>query len=154
MSRALKRRLRAERADRPDIVTFVTDPRYLGRAIGARLSVAQRTLLKGCYGQAEELEVWQEATQRAYPAREFLEVTVVAGNRAGKDSRFLAPVRLYEAIYGGFVVNVGETAVVVCVAPGTGISGPDPLPARTVEPSVPVPSPDPLPVRPTTTAML
>jgi len=136
MSRALKRRLRAERADRPDIVTFVTDPRYLGRAIGARLSVAQRTLLKGCYGQAEELEVWQEATRRAYPAREFLEVT------------------LYEAIYGGFVVNVGETAVVVCVAPGTGISGPDPLPARTVEPSVPVPSPDPLPVRPTTTAML
>src|SRR5713101_10084199 len=94
-ARALKRRLRAERVDRPDIVTFVTDPRYLGRAIGARLSVAQRTLLKGCYGQpltAEELEVWQEATRRAYPALEFLEVTVVAGSRAGKASRFLAPV--------------------------------------------------------------
>jgi hypothetical protein len=48
--RALKRRMRVEREDRPDIVTFVTDPRYLGRSIGARLSVAQRTLLKGCYG--------------------------------------------------------------------------------------------------------
>ena len=45
-ARALKRRLRAERSDHPDIVTFVTDPRYLGRSIGTRLSVAQRTLLK------------------------------------------------------------------------------------------------------------
>ena len=118
-ARALKRHMRAEREDRPDIATFVTDPRYLGRSIGARLSVAQRTLLKGCYGQPltdEELEVWQEATRRDYPALEFLEVTVVAGSRAGKDSRFLAPVLLYEAIYGGFVVNVGETAVVACVA--------------------------------------
>ena len=42
-ARALKRRMRAEREDRPDIATFVTDPRYLGRSIGARLSVAQRT---------------------------------------------------------------------------------------------------------------
>jgi len=31
-------------------------------------SLAQRTLLKGCYGQPltdEELEVWQQATRRA-----------------------------------------------------------------------------------------
>jgi len=39
-----------------------------------------------------------------------------ARKRRERDSGFLAPVLLYEAIYGGFVVNVGETAVVACVA--------------------------------------
>jgi len=124
-AREARARLRAERfrrqrrADRPDILTFVTDRRYLGHSIGAKLSVPQRTLLKGVYGLPltdAELEVWTEATRRPYPAIEFQEVTVVAGSRAGKDSRFLAPVLLYEAIYGAFTVNPGETAVIPCVA--------------------------------------
>ncbi len=82
--RALKRCMRAEREDRP------------GRSIGARLSVAQRTLLKGCYGQPltdEELEVWQEATRRDYPAIEFLE-------GGGRDVIITSPEALGRAMEG------------------------------------------------------
>ncbi len=111
--------LRQRRMDCPDIDTFVTDRRYLGNSIGEKISLPQRVLLRGCYGMRltkAELGVWAEATQRAYPGIEFQEVTVVAGSRAGKDSRFLAVVVLYEAIYGAFTVNIGESAVIPVVA--------------------------------------
>src|SRR5712691_4388023 len=111
--------IRQRRTDRPDIGTFVSDRRYLGNSIGEKISLPQRVLLKGCYGMPlteAELAVWAEATQRAYPGIEFQEVTIVAGSRAGKASRFLAVVVLYEAIYGAFMVNVGESAVIPAVA--------------------------------------
>jgi hypothetical protein len=121
-ARALQRAeqlLRRRRTDRPDIETFVRDRRYLGNSLGEKISVPQVVLLKGCYGlplTEVERAVWAEATQRPYPGIEFQEVTVVAGSRAGKDSRFLAVVVLYEAIYGAFTVNVGESAVIPVIA--------------------------------------
>ncbi len=82
----------------PSIVDFVTDPQLLGLS----LSPAQRTLLKAIYGlplDAEELALWEQCTGRAvYPARPFAEATVIAGARAGKDSRIAGPIVCYEAV--------------------------------------------------------
>jgi len=48
-------------------------------------------------------DLWREWTGRdAYrPGHRFGEVTVVAGARAGKDSRIAAPIACYEAVFGG-----------------------------------------------------
>src|SRR5262249_54869593 len=76
----------------PDIVTFVTDPRFLGLSI----SDAQETLLRGVYGEPlanqEQHEIWRLCTERDYPAHAFSEVTVISGARGGKDSRIAAPI--------------------------------------------------------------
>ena len=86
----------------PDIIEFVTDPQLLGLTV----SPAQETLLRGIYGlplpSADHLDLWHQCTGReTYPAQPFGEVTVIAGARAGKDSRIAAPVVLYEALFGG-----------------------------------------------------
>ncbi len=48
----------------------------------------------------------------------FGETTVVAGARAGKDSRIAAPIVCYEAIFGGHEKNLakGEKAIIPLVA--------------------------------------
>ena len=103
----------------PDIVEFVTDPQLLGLTV----SPAQETLLRGIYGlplpSADHLDLWRQCTGRTtYPAQPFGEVTVIAGARAGKDSRIAAPVVLYEALFGGHDAHLarGERAVIPLVA--------------------------------------
>lgn len=102
----------------PSIVDFVTDPQLLG----LQVSPAQRTLLKAIYGlplDDEELALWRQFTGRAsYPNHGFSEVTVIAGARAGKDSRIAAPVAVYEATFGGHERHLsrGERAIIPLVA--------------------------------------
>src|SRR5881409_2291471 len=102
----------------PSIADFVTDPQLLG----LHVSPAQRTLLKAVYGlplDAEELALWQQCTGRVrYPAQPFAEVTVVAGARAGKDSRIAAPIVVFESVFGGHERHLarGERGVIVLVA--------------------------------------
>jgi hypothetical protein len=104
---------------RPDIVEFVTDPQLLGLSV----SPAQEVLLRGIYGLplvgAEQLDLWKLCTGReTYAAHPFGEVTVLAGARAGKDSRIAAPVAIYEALFGGHHerLSKGERAMIPVVA--------------------------------------
>ena len=79
-------------------------------------------LLKSIYGlplRKNELELFRQCTGREnYPGHPFGEVTVIAGARAGKDSRIAAPVVLYEAIFGGHERHLGkgERAIIPIVA--------------------------------------
>jgi len=90
--------------------------------LGVSLSPAQVTLLKSTYGlplRKEELELFRQCTGREkYPGHPFGEVTVIAGARAGKDSRIAAPVAVYEAIFGGheWHLGKGERAIIPIVA--------------------------------------
>ena len=102
----------------PDIVAFVTDPQLLG----LNLSPAQETLLRAIYGlpltSAQE-DIWRLCTGRErYTASPFGEATILAGARAGKDSRIAAPVVLYEALLGGHEHRLakGEKGVIPLVA--------------------------------------
>ena len=103
---------------KPTIVEFVTDPQLLGLT----LSDAQETLLRAIYGLPlidGQLDLWRTCTGReTYPGKPFSEVTVIAGARAGKDSRIAAPVVLYEAIFGGHDrhLSKGERGMVPLVA--------------------------------------
>lgn len=102
----------------PDIIEFITDPQLLGLS----LSPTQRTLLKAVYGlplDSDELDLWRQCTGReSYPGQPYGEVTVIAGARAGKDSRIAAPVVCYEAVFGGHETHLarGERAVIPLVA--------------------------------------
>ena len=102
----------------PSIIEFVTERRFLGLA----LSPAQETLLRAIYGlplTEEQLAIWRTCTEREiYPAEAFSEVTVVAGARAGKDSRIAVPILLYEAVFGGYEAQLGkgELGVIPLVA--------------------------------------
>jgi hypothetical protein len=94
---------------RPNIIEFITDPALLGLT----LSVAQETLLRGIYGlplpTEEHRDLWHRCTGRtSYPAMPFQEVTVIAGARAGKDSRIAAPIFVYEALFGGHDAHVSR----------------------------------------------
>ena len=49
-----------------------------------------------------QLEIYRACTGRQdASAAAFGEVTVIAGARAGKDSRIAAPIVVYEALFGG-----------------------------------------------------
>jgi len=112
---------RKVRPDLPNIIEFVTDPQLLN----LRLSPAQETLLRAIYGlplvNEEQHDLWRQCTGRdAYrPGHPFGEVTVVAGARAGKDSRIAAPIACYEAVFGSHErrLHKGERGVVALVAP-------------------------------------
>jgi hypothetical protein len=106
---------------RPDIIEFVTDPQGLGLS----LSPAQETLLRAVYGLPlrgdEQLDLWRACTGRAIyapPDGGWGEVTVIAGARAGKDSRIAAPIAVYEALLGGHEERLsrGERGVIPLVA--------------------------------------
>src|SRR5262249_2406236 len=114
-ARMAKRRERTETSSVPPIEVFVTDPQYLGLTP----SPYQLTLLKAMYGRpldGQELKIWAKCTRREYPEKMFSELTVVSGARSGKNSYIEVPILLYEAIFGGFVPNPGETCAVVLVA--------------------------------------
>jgi len=102
----------------PSIIEFTTDPQLLGLS----LSDAQEALLRAIYGlplSRAQLELWRACTGReTYPEVPFGEVTVIAGARAGKDSRIAAPVVLYEAIFGGHDQHLskGERGMIPVVA--------------------------------------
>ena len=102
----------------PSIIEFVTDTQLLDLA----LSEAQETLLRAIYGlplSEDQLGLWRACTGReVYPAEPYSEVTVIAGARAGKDSRIAAPVVLYEAIFGGHDghLSKGERGMIPLVA--------------------------------------
>lgn len=104
--------------ERPNIVEFVTDPNLLGLSV----SPAQETLLRATYALPltdEQFALFQECTGRTErPRGPFGEVTVVAGARAGKDSRILVPMMLYEALFGGHERHLakGERGVIPLVA--------------------------------------
>ncbi len=98
----------------PNIVEFVTDPQLLGLSV----SPAQETLLRTIYGlplSKEEGELYRLCTGRSeLPSHGFGEVTVLAGARAGKDSRIAAPVVCYEALFGRHETHLakGERGVI------------------------------------------
>ena len=102
----------------PTIIEFVTDPQLLG----LHLSPAQETLLRSIYGlplTGEQLQLWRRCTGRdAYHAHGFAEATILAGARAGKDSRIAAPMVVYEAVFGDHDRHLarGERGVVPLVA--------------------------------------
>ena len=113
----------------PTILEFATDPQLLNLS----LSIAQETLLRGIYGLSlptgEHHDIWHACTGgRTYrDGHHYPEVTVIAGARAGKDSRILAPVLCFEATFGGHEQHLhrGERAVIPLVAQdqrATGIS--------------------------------
>jgi hypothetical protein len=102
----------------PDIVEFVTDPGLLGLA----LSPAQETLLRAIYGlplSPDQHDLYRACTGRhTVPTAPFEEATVIAGARAGKDSRIAAPIACYEAIFGRHECHLsrGERGVIPLVA--------------------------------------
>ncbi len=104
---------------KPTVLEFVTDPQLLG----LMLSPAQETLLRCAYGlppaDAAQVSIFRGCTGRtAWPAAPFGEVTVVAGARAGKDSRIAVPIVLFEALFMGHERHLakGERGVIVLVA--------------------------------------
>jgi len=102
----------------PDIVTFTESPDWLG----LDLSAPQRTLLKASNGiplSEEEMGYFRACTGRTTdPRTNFPTVVVIAGARAGKDSRLVAPTALHEAIFGGHSISKGETPTVALYAQG------------------------------------
>ena len=100
----------------PTIEEFVTGQPYLK----LRPTPYQLTLQKAMYGLAltdQELDIWRECTGgREYPGKPFSELTCIAGARSGKNSYIETPILLYEALYGGFTPNRGESCAVVLVA--------------------------------------
>ncbi len=106
------------RSTAPNIIDFITDTNLLGLS----LSDAQETLLRTVYGlplSKTHLELYRQCTGRENaPKNAFSEVTVVAGARAGKDSRIAAPIVSYEALFGGHEKHLqrGERAIIPLVA--------------------------------------
>ena len=104
--------------EKPTIIEVVTDPQLLNLSV----SLAQGTLLKSFYGlplTREERPIWHQCTGRStYPGRPFREMTVLAGARGGKDSRILAPILVYEAVFGGHeqALSKGEHGIIPLVA--------------------------------------
>ena len=102
----------------PDIIEFIIDPQLLNLS----LSPAQETLQRAIYGlplSSDQTELFCRCTGRQKaPGAPFAEATVIAGARAGKDSRIAAPIVIYEALFGGHeqVVAKGERAVIPLVA--------------------------------------
>lgn len=86
----------------PDIVEFVKDSRFLGLP----LSESQLELYRLCTGR------------ESYVRHGFGEASVIAGARAGKDSRIAGPIVCYEALFGGHEKHLskGERAVIPLVA--------------------------------------
>jgi hypothetical protein len=115
---APRARPRIARPDIPSIIEFVSDSQLLGLSI----SLAQRTLLKTIYGLPlgdDEHAIFRACTGReTYSTLPVSEVTVVAGARAGKDSRIAAPIVCYEALFGGHEYHLarGERGVIPLVA--------------------------------------
>jgi hypothetical protein len=104
---------------KPNIIQFLNDPKLLGLS----LSPAQETLLRSIYGlllpSKEHLDLFRQCTGRSsYLGQPFFESTVLAGARAGKDSRIACPIVTYEAVFGGHekYLSRGEMGFIPLVA--------------------------------------
>jgi hypothetical protein len=106
--------------DKPSIIEFVKDKELLGLT----LSDPQEVLLRSIYGMTldpTQREIFTLCTGREdYPATPFQEATILAGARAGKDSRIACPIASYEATFGDYprFLAPGERSTVPLVAPG------------------------------------
>ena len=94
---------------------------FIEQVIGDKsLSPAQKVILKAIYGEelsAEELPIFQEMTKlERYRAREWEEITVVAGRGSGKSNQLAANLAIYEAVGRKHTLSVGETALVMVVS--------------------------------------
>ena len=100
-----------------NIIDFITHPHLLN---DRSLSLAQQAFLKATYGLAlnsEELEIYQRATGRTESLTvEQNEATLVAGRRAGKNSKIAAPIALYEAFRDHHLTR-GDRGYVMLIAP-------------------------------------
>src|SRR5262249_42837818 len=102
----------------PTIVEFATDPQLLNLS----LSRAQEACLRATYAlplTGDLVDLYQACTGRpSPPSMPPGEVTVIAGARAGKDSRLLAPVIAYEAVFGDHERHLhrGERAMIPLIA--------------------------------------
>jgi hypothetical protein len=109
----------AEGLPTEDVITFATDPIWLG----LQISQAQETLLRTIYGlplvNQEQVDLFHQCTGlQKYPGHPFAEVTVICGAGSGKDSRIAATVVLYEAFFGGHHKRLadGEIGVIPLIA--------------------------------------
>ena len=97
-----------KRRDNVSIIDFVTDPQLLGLAI----SDPQEVLLRSLYGlplSTFQQDIFTLCTGRhEYPSHGFVEATVIAGARAGKDSRIACPIAAYEACLGSHEKQLGR----------------------------------------------
>ena len=105
----------------PDIIEFITDPQLLN----LNISAAQETLQRAIYGlplSSDQTELFCRCTGRQKaPGAPFAEATVIAGARAGKDSRIAAPIVIYERARSTRV----SSAAIPCsprTRPGTSIT--------------------------------
>ena len=102
----------------PSIIECVRDPQLLG----LDLSPAQEACLRAIYGlplRGDALDLYRQCSGRTdAPHDAPSEATIIAGARAGKDSRILAPVLAYECAFGGHDRHLhrGERAVIPLVA--------------------------------------
>jgi hypothetical protein len=109
----------ASKFSKPEIDEYVTDPQLLGLSV----SPAQRTLLRSLYGlplTSEQEELFRLCTGRdTYVPHDYPEGTILAGARAGKDSRIACPIASYETTFGQHEQHLarGERGLVVLVAP-------------------------------------
>ena len=100
------------------IIDFLTDPQLLGLSV----SEPQEALLRAIYGMPlskSKHDIWRACTGReSYQRHGFSEATIIAGARAGKDSRIACPIASYEAALGGHDKHLtrGERAVIPLVA--------------------------------------
>ncbi len=100
---------------------MMTDPQLYGRHFGGSSWDAWRALLAGFYGLTlapEELETWQQLTQRQdAPQDAHEELWLVVGRRGGK-SQCAALLAVYEAVFTDYSVRLspGEVATVAVVA--------------------------------------
>lgn len=95
--------------------------KFVEEVIGDKtLSPAQKVILKAIYGEelsAAELPIFQLMTGlERYRAREWTEVTVVAGRGGGKSNQLAANLAIFEAVGRKHTLSVGETALVMVVS--------------------------------------
>lgn len=102
----------------PSVVECARDPQLLG----LDLSPAQEACLRAIYGlplRGDALDLYRLCSGRTdAPHDAPSEATIIAGARAGKDSRILAPILVYECAFGGHDQHLhrGERAVIPLVA--------------------------------------
>jgi hypothetical protein len=100
-----------------NIIEFITHPELLN---DQTLSVAQKAFLKAIYGltlNAEEREIYQQATGRSeYASVEQNEATLIAGRRSGKTSKIGATIAMFEA-FRDHHLSRGESGFVMLIAP-------------------------------------
>src|SRR5262245_59314578 len=110
--------MKKQKRESMSIVDFVTDPQLLGLSI----SDPQLVLLSAIYGlplSKYQKGIFTECTGReGYPRHGFSEATIIAGARAGKDSRIACPIAAYEACFGSHERRLGrgERATIPLIA--------------------------------------